>query len=274
MTAQQSETAPRAANRLLLPVPGLDVDSIWQVGPVPFIRPRARGLIEAMSRDPAAPTSRPCGRALWPFSALCESAAAEVSVTDADDGEAMAGGRTNRNALAIMRAVQYIRHPMNGMDHQAFGLPGDVPQRSWTYVVIGETLTVGAAKSGALAGLTLSDDDHQAWMADPVFRFLDHALSCPEPDRTMLQGRALLAISLLSQDWLSYKPDVGLLNSAMALEVLLGEEADKKRRLGLPGGPLLLLWMARPALSRYGRAACPLLSLPLQRAAPPRRTRA
>ena len=98
-----------------------------------------------------------------------------------------------------MRAVQHIRHRMNGMEHQTFGLPGEVPSAVTTYIVKGEMLTVGASKSGALAGFTFSDEDHQAWMADPVFRFLDQALSRPEPDRTMLQGRALLAISLLSE---------------------------------------------------------------------------
>jgi len=56
MTAQQSETAPRAANRVLLPVPGLDVRGIWQVGPVTF-HPAADGriLAEAMVHEHGRP---------------------------------------------------------------------------------------------------------------------------------------------------------------------------------------------------------------------------
>lgn len=87
---------------------------------------------------------------------------------------------------------------------------------------------------------------------------------CPEPDRTMLQGRALLAISLLSQGWLSYKPDVELLNSAMALEVLLGEatDKDKKFRIARRVSYFSCGWPGQ-LYPGTGRPTCPLLSLPL-----------
>ena len=80
----------------------------------------------------------------------------------------------------------------------------------------------------------------------------------------MLQGRALLAISLLSQGWLSYKPDVELLNSAMALEVLLGEEADqdKKFRIARRVSYFSCGWPGQHNPGT-GRPACSLLSLPL-----------
>src|ERR1700676_4555634 len=123
MTAQQSETAPRAANRVLLPVPGLDIPSIWQVGPVTF-HPAAdtRVLAEAIVHEhgrpdiPASPTMLDDR-----ISALCESAVAEVSVAGANDGEAMVtAAELTGTAVAIMRAVQHIRHRMNGMEHQTF----------------------------------------------------------------------------------------------------------------------------------------------------------
>ena len=268
MTAQQSETAPRAANRVLLPVPGLDVPGIWQVGPVTF-HPAAdaRILAEAIVHEHGRPDI-PVLRTMLDdrISALCESAVAEVSVAGANDGEAMAtAAELTGTAVAIMRAVQHIRHRMNGMEHQTFGLPGEVPSAVTTYIVKGEMLTVGASRSRALAGFTFSDEDHQAWIADPVFRFLDQALSRAEPDRTMLQGRALLAISLLSQIWVSYKPDVGLLNAAMALEVLLGEEDDKekKTRIARRASYFTCGWPGQ-VYPGTGRAACPLLSLPLR----------
>ena len=268
MTAQQSETAPRAANRVLLPVPGLDVPGIWQVGPVTFHPATdARVLAEAIVHEHGRPDT-PGLRTMLDdrISALSESAVAEVSVAGANDDEAMAAAaELTGTAVAIMRTVQHIRHRMNGMEHQAFGLPGDVPSAVTTYIVKGEKLTVGASRSGALAGFTFSDEDHQAWLADPVFRFLDQALSRPEPDRTMLQGRALLAISLLSQIWVSYKPDVGLLNAAMALEVLLGEEDDKekKTRIARRASYFTCGWPGQ-VYPGTGRAACPLLSLPLR----------
>jgi hypothetical protein len=54
MTAQQANAPPRggAGNRLLVPVPGLDVARAWQVGRVLF-HPAgaARELIDAMRRS-------------------------------------------------------------------------------------------------------------------------------------------------------------------------------------------------------------------------------
>jgi hypothetical protein len=269
MTAQQANAAPRggAGNRLLLPVPGLDVAGTWQVGPVLFHPPgAARELIDPMPLEYPRP-DHPAFQT-WLDSrvfALSDSAVAEVYLTDADDAGAMAGAlELVASALAIMRVVQHMRNPMNRMEHQTFGLPGDVPSAILDYVVIGDALTAGAARSGALAGWTFSNADHQTWMADPAFRFLDHALSCPGPDRTILQGRALLAISLLSQGWLSYKPDVELLNSAMALEVLLGETADKdkKFRIARRVSYFSCGWPGR-LYPGTDRSACPLLSLPL-----------
>jgi hypothetical protein len=270
MTAQQANAArPRgdAGNRLLLPVPGLDVADTWQVGPV-LLHPAgaARELIDAMPREhrvPDPPVFRTWldGR----VSALNASAVAEVCLTDADDAGATAGAfELVASALAIMRAVQHMQNPMNGMDRQTFGLPGDATSAVLDYVIIGDALHVGVTRSGALAGWTFSDADHEAWLTDPAFRFLDHALSCPEPDRTMLQGRALLAISLLSQGWLSYEPDVELLNSAMALEVLLGQadDKDKKFRIARRVSYFSCGWPGQ-LYPNTGRLACPLLSLPL-----------
>lgn len=268
MTAQQTNRAPNAGagQRLLLPVPGLDIANAWQVGVVLF-HPAgtARELVDTMlqgNRHPDPPAFR-----AWlddRVSALSKSAAAEVCVTDADADMPAGALDLVASALAIMRAVQHMQHPMVGMGHQTFGLPGDVPSAVLDYVIIGDALTAGAARSGALAGWTFTDDDHKAWTTDPAFRFLDQALICPERNRTMLQGRALLAISLLSQGWLSYKPDVELLNAAMALEVLLGEatDKDKKFRIARRVSYFSCGWPGQ-LYPGAGRPACPLLSLPL-----------
>ncbi len=52
----------------------------------------------------------------------------------------------------------------------------------------------------------------------------------PDGERTSLQRRALTAIGLLSQAWLSWQPDTAFLSAVMALEVLLGEPADKDKK--------------------------------------------
>jgi hypothetical protein len=269
MTVQQANAASggNVGKRLLLPVPGLDVVNTWQVGPV-LLHPAddALELICATQQEHQGPDHPAFQKWLWDrISALSGSAVAEVSVTDANDAEAGADARELvASALAIMRAVQHMRNFMNEMDRQTFGLPGDVPSAVTDYVVIGDELTAGATRSGALAGWTFSDAEHQAWTTDPAFRFLNCALSCPEPDRTILQGRALLAINLLSQGWLSYKPDVELLNSAMALEVLLGEpdDKDKKFRIARRVSYFSCGW-PRQLYPGTGRPACRLMSLPL-----------
>jgi hypothetical protein len=71
MTTQPSSAAPRgdAGDRLLLPVPGLDVATTWQVGPVLF-HPvgTALELIDAMPTEHRRPTSRPSRRGLMTVS--------------------------------------------------------------------------------------------------------------------------------------------------------------------------------------------------------------
>jgi hypothetical protein len=76
---------------------------------------------------------------------------------------------------------------------------------------------------GAVMGATTFGDDlYRAWTSDPVYRFIHEAFELDEANRTRLQTRALLAIELLSQAWWSDHPDVRLLNTGMALEVLSG----------------------------------------------------
>jgi hypothetical protein len=151
------------------------------------------------------------------------------------------------------------------------GLPVDVPSAVLDYVVIGDALTVGASRSGALAGWTFSDADHQAWMADPAFRFLDHALSCPEPDRTMLQGRALLAISLLSQGCPT-SPTSNCSIRPWPWRFSSVRRPTGTRSSGSPAESLTLLWMARPALPRHGPASLPA-PVPAPERSPPGRAR-
>jgi hypothetical protein len=75
-----------------------------------------------------------------------------------------------------------------------------------------------------------------------------------------LQRRALVAIDLLSDGWLSWQPDIALLTTVIALEVLLGEERDKDKKLRVAhrvsyfmcGGPVMTA--TRPGTGR--RALC------------------
>jgi hypothetical protein len=254
-------------SRVLLPVPGLGVPHAWHVGPVRFLPAgAARELIDAMPRE-GHQVDHPVFRA-WlddRVSALNGSAVAEITDARAQE-DAL---ETVSAALAILRAVQHMQNPMVTMRHQAFGLPGDVPSAVVDYVSIGDALTVGAARRGALAGWTFDDAAHEAWTTDPALRFLDDAFTRAEPDRTTLHSRALLAVNLLSQGWLSWNPDVELLNSAMALEVLLGEasDQDKKFRIARRASYFWCGW-PRQLYPGTGRLACPLLSLPLHHRRP------
>ena len=121
---------------------------------------------------------------------------------------------------------------------QRFGLPGRAGTASYDFVNLtgGKVKPAGVPEPGfrsvgAIMGMTTFDDDlYQAWTSDPVYRFIHEALELDKANRTRLQTRALLAIELLSQAWWSDQADVGLLNTAMALEVLLGESTDGEKK--------------------------------------------
>jgi hypothetical protein len=253
---------PRASSRVLLPVPGLTVAGAWQVGPVRFLPAGAAREQVAATAPPGVRLEAPAFQSYLDdrLSVLDRFAVAEVpGASGQEDALAMVS-----DALAVVRAVQHMRNPMVGMGHQTFGLPGEVPSAVVDYVIVGDGLTVGAARRGALAGWEFTADDHRAWVSESAFRFLDEALAASEPDRTALQARALLAVRLLSQGWLSYQPDLELLNSAIALETLLGEstDQDKKFRIARRVSYFSCGWPGR-LYPGTGRTACTLLSLPL-----------
>jgi hypothetical protein len=128
--------------------------------------------------------------------------------------------------------VQHIENPMSADRMQTFGLPDEASSALISYFSLSKG-GPGWKRSGVLAGWSFGDDSHASWGADPAYRFLDEALRQPDDTRTPLQRRALAAVSLLSQAWLSWQPDIAFLTAVMALEVLLGEsaDADKKFRI-------------------------------------------
>jgi hypothetical protein len=192
---------------------------------------------------------------------LNQGAVAEVTASGLDKAMPLLEG-----ALAVLRFVQRVQSPMSDGRRLAFGLPGDVMSAGLDYLVLGPGLSVGGARVGALAGWTFGADDHDAWATDPVYRYVDAALARPEADRTALERRALVTIDLLSQAWLSWQPDVALLDSAMALEALLGggkADAAKKFRLARRVSYFLCGWPGDERYSAGKRSACPLLTLPL-----------
>jgi len=264
MTDSVDTTSPQAgaSSRVLLPVPGLTIACEWQIGPVRFLPIGvARELVHAMAR-PGAGFENPAFQSYLEdrMSVLDQFAVAEVASAGGNE-DALA---TVSDALAVLRAVQHMRSPMVGKGHQTFGLPGEVPSAVVDYVIMGDGLTVGAARRGALAGWEFTAEDHQAWETEPTFRFLDEAFTRPEPDRTVLQARALLAVRLLSQGWLSYQPDLEVLNSAVALETLLGEATDQDKKFRI-ARRVSYFWCGWPGqlYPGTGRPACALLSLPL-----------
>jgi hypothetical protein len=161
---------------------------------------------------------------------------------------------------------------------QRFGLPGHASTAAYDVVnltgglskpagvpELGFHAPVGAV--GALmGGATFGDDLHRAWTSDPVYRFIHETLERDEANRTHLQTRALLAIELLSQAWWSDQPDIGLLNTAMALEVLLAEASDGEKKVRVARRAAYLSCGSANtghscAASQGG--ACPFLTLPL-----------
>jgi hypothetical protein len=74
-----------------------------------------------------------------------------------------------------------------------------------------------------------------------------------------------VAIDLLSDGWLSWQPDIALLTTVIALEVLLGEERDqdKKFRVARRVSYFMCGWPGDDRYPAGNRQPCALLTLPL-----------
>jgi hypothetical protein len=216
-----------------------------------------------MTADAQLPTSAP---PVWhklieeKVTEFGQAAIAEVVASDLDEAMPQVA-----SALAVLRVVQHMRNPMSDTSRQTFGLPGQVRSARVDYFNLAEELSMGGARVGALSGFAFSDDDHQAWASEREYRYLDEALRRADAERTVLQRRALVAIDLLSDAWLSWQPDIILLATVIALEVLLGQEhdQDKKFRVARRLSYFMCGW---PGENRYpagNRPLCALLTLPL-----------
>ncbi len=248
--------------RLIVPVPNLGVSKIWEVGQVRF-HPAGSADALVMTADAQLPTSAP---PVWyeliaeKTTAFSQAAVAELVADDLDEAMPHVA-----SALAVLRVVQHMRRPMSDTGRQTFGLPGQVRSDSVDYFRLAEELGMGGARVGALSGFSFGDDDYQAWATDREYRYLDEALRRAEAERTVLQRRALVAIDLLSDGWLSWQPDIALLTTVIALEVLLGEERDqdKKFRVSRRVSYFMCGWPGDDRYPAGNRPPCALLTLPL-----------
>jgi hypothetical protein len=249
-------------SRLIVPVPNLEVSRVWEVGRVRF-HPAGSAAELVMAADAQLPVLAP---PVWhdliteKVKEFGQAAVAEVAADGPDQAMAQVA-----SALAVLRAVQHMRNPMSDSSRQTFGLPGQVRSGRLEYFILADELSMGGGRVGALAGFAFGDDDHRAWATDLEYRYLDETLRQAEADRTVLQRRALVAIDLLSDAWLSWQDDIALLTTVIALEVLLGEERDqdKKFRVARRVSYFMCGW---PSSDRYpvgNRPPCPLLTLPL-----------
>jgi Apea-like HEPN len=249
-------------SRLLLPVPGLEVSRTWDVGRV-RVHPAgsAAELVEQARRGtrPDLPAWFQ-DRSDQAVAELSRSAVAEVEVEGGIDEAIVLA----ESALTVMRAVQHIENPTSASRIQTFGLPGQAASTLISYFSLSDEAP-GWKQAGVLGGWSFDDKSHAAWTGDPAYRFLDHALKQPDGQRTPLQRRALIAIELLSQAWLSWQPDTAFLSAVMALEVLLGEpgDRDKKFRIARRVSYFICGWLEGSYLAG-DRLACPLLALPLR----------
>lgn len=254
--------------RLLLPVPGLALNQQWDVGHVRFHRAgTAASLIEASGSANLQDAPD------WVRSRISSTAAELDNYTVADlavSGDIDDAMPIVDSAVTVLRAVQHMECPMVDIRHQSFGLPGQVTSALVSYFSLTDGALPSWRRTGALAGWTFSDDSHARWLGDPAYRFLDQALRQPEESRTGLQRRALVAIQLLSNSWLSLQPDVCMLNAVMALEVLLGEDTGTKKHLIARRASYFACGWPGPVYADGTRTACPLMSLPLRPSGAPR----
>jgi hypothetical protein len=259
--AQPTEVKADAQTRLLLPVLRLGLSKPWDVGTVRFHPAGAASEMIASQGDSEngfGPT--------W-YQELVKAKAGELdnwAVADVTVSGVQEAIPLVERAVAVLRTVQHIDNPMVSTRLQTFGLPGQVGSARIDYLSLSPGPAWGWQHWGALAGWSFGDQSYNRWMTDPAYRFINAALSRTDANRTPLQRRALIAIDLLSQAWLSWQPDVSLLNHVMAIEALLGEPHDqnKKVRIARRASYFVCGW-PRERYPDGRRPACPYLSLPI-----------
>lgn len=268
MSRETAGTSKHDAKRLILPIPNLNLTGFWDIGTVRLHPAGTASMLVATARDDASSVGPGWYAQVVDerVSELNHWAVAEVTAVNID--EAM---HHVASALAILRVVQRLRYSMVDVRLQTFGLPGQVTTAVMHYLDLTAIPVAGWRRVGAAPGWTFRDADRVAWMSDTAFRFLHEALACSEENRTPLQRRTLIAVDLLNQAWLSWQPDLALLNSAMALEALLGEPGDKtkKYRLARRVSYFVCGWPDERYMD--GRPACPYLTLPLDEKGQPDR---
>lgn len=248
-------------DRLLLPVLNLNVTTAWDVGRVRFHSAGAAGeLVEAARAETS--NMFPAWYEQFVTDRVTELdrwAVAEVTCPHISEAIPLV-----ECSIAALRLVQHLEHPMVDMRAQTFGLPSEVRSARMDYVNLAGRPSIGWKHRGVLAGWTLNHQAFEAWQADPAYRFIDDALAVREGERTPYQRRALTAIELFSEAWLSWQPDVALLNNVMALEVLLGDErdGDKKFRIARRVSYFVCGWPGQRYVDGR-RPACPYLTLPI-----------
>jgi hypothetical protein len=140
---------PQDQSRIVLPVPGLNVSRPWNVGPV---RIHPAGAVAALIEEThrGAQVFSPGWYAELVTNKTAELAGSAVAdVTVAEIGEAMP---QVQRALAVLRVVQRLQHPMVDPRRQAFGLPGQVTSARVDYLELSAGAGLGWRNVGAGAG--------------------------------------------------------------------------------------------------------------------------
>jgi len=251
------------SHHYLLPVRKLELTREWRVGRVRFLPAgAARPLIAQRRAGRAEPTPGWFDERVDELAErFDESTVAEVVCPKPDDAYEHVA-----DALGVLRLLQHQQAPMVDTDWQTFGLPGQVSQWHVDFIDLETGPGAGFFRGGAQPGWTFSDSDHAALQADAGLEFLSAALR--KDDRTRLEQRAILAARLLNTSILEHDPDQKLLAAIMALEVLLGDDAEGPQKFRLARRHAFLTCGAiMDSMCGRGRPSCPYLALdPTQKA--------
>ncbi len=225
MIADESEPPTRPFELL---IEGLQVPFAWPVGPVTF-RP-AGALLADLEIGNAHPEHWYQGwlrehLVKWTF------ATAQTMAKDQVEAEAVVSA-----SLAVLRLFQGTRTRLDTRN-QLFGLPGELMSARRESVALGDFPGLGWRNVGSLGPWTFSDEDARAFANDARFSYLVNALLLTPSQRNELQDRALLSLELLDEALLTSNRRMSVLLSAIAIEILLGDErrADRVVRIAARG---------------------------------------
>lgn len=241
-----------------VPVEGLTITRTWMVGRV-TLHPGAD--VAAIIRSRPVPDDDSSGTLQHAMDEVLAASEGKVfAELPVDPGSHDVDDAIDeiRDALDVLRV--FLAGRQQWAHTPTFGLAGDLYHSSIRYILVGTSAGLGGRYRGSYTGLTLSDEDYNAWAASRPFQYLSRALATDVHNEGT--ARAVLGARLFGRAIREYEPDLKVIGLTSALEAWILVRKPNAQTLLLARN---VAWFScghgDPAACGRGRDICPYLYL-------------